>query len=138
MVYAIDTGTDQLAESLKSEKRVKNMPNCNYLDIKEIEADIAVIDVSFVSITKLVPKLSTDFNEIIALIKPQFECEKDYAKKHKGIVKDEKAHLKILQSVTVVLHCMVLKLKGLFLPQYLAETVIKSFCFMQRNKRAFN
>lgn len=113
MVYAIDTGTDQLAESLKSDKRVKNMPNCNYLDLKEIKADIAVIDVSFVSITKLVQKLSTDFDEVIALIKPQFECGKDYAKKHKGIVKDEKMHLKILQAVSSCFTLHGFKIEGI-------------------------
>ena len=102
-VYAIDTGTDQLAESLRKNKRVVNLENTNYLTFdKSIfpGADFAVVDVSFVSLTKLAEKLSKDFNEIIALVKPQFECGKDYAKKHKGIVKDEKMHEKILKDIS--------------------------------------
>ena len=102
-VYAIDTGTDQLAESLRKNKRVVNLENTNYLTFdKSIfpGADFAVIDVSFVSLTKFAEKLSKDFNEIIALVKPQFECGKDYAKKHKGIVKDEKMHEKILKDIS--------------------------------------
>ena len=102
-VYAIDTGTDQLAESLRKDKRVVSLENTNYLTFDKsnfLDADFAVIDVSFVSLTKLAEKLSKDFNEIIALVKPQFECGKDYAKKHKGVVKDEKIHEKILKNIT--------------------------------------
>lgn len=102
-VYAIDTGTNQLAESLKSDKRVVSYENTNYLTFDKSnfsDADIAVIDVSFVSLTKFAEKLANDFTEIVALIKPQFECGKEYAKKHKGIVKDEKMHEKILKDIT--------------------------------------
>ena len=103
-VYAIDTGTDQLAESLRKDKRVISFESTNYLTYDKsnfLDADFAVIDVSFVSLTKLAEKLSKDFDEIIALVKPQFECGKDYAKKHKGIVKDEKMHKKILKDITI-------------------------------------
>ena len=102
-VYAIDTGTDQLAESLRKDKRVISLENTNYLTFDKsnfLDADMAAIDVSFVSLTKLAEKLSKDFSEIIALVKPQFECGKDYAKKHKGVVKDEKMHEKILKDIS--------------------------------------
>ena len=102
-VYAIDTGTDQLAESLRKDKRVISLENTNYLTFDKSNfpgADFAVVDVSFVSLTKLAEKLSKDFSEIIALVKPQFECGKEYAKKHKGVVKDEKMHEKILKDIS--------------------------------------
>ena len=102
-VYAIDTGTDQLAESLRKDKRVISLENTNYLTFDKsnfLDADMAAIDVSFVSLTKLAEKLSKDFSEIIALVKPQFECGKEYAKKHKGVVKDEKMHEKILKDIS--------------------------------------
>ena len=64
-VYAIDTGTDQLAENLRKDRRVKSFENTNYLTFDKFnfpDADIAVIDVSFVSLTKFAEKLSKDFN----------------------------------------------------------------------------
>ncbi len=105
-VYAVDTGEGQLVQQLATDKRVVNLEKTNFLALpKEKFAGVqfVCIDVSFVSITKLVPKLATDFSsgvEIVALIKPQFECGLQYAKKHKGIVKDEKMHKKIVESVT--------------------------------------
>ena len=67
-VYAIDTGTNQLAENLRKDRRVKSFENTNYLNFDKSnfpDADIAVVDVSFVSLTKLAEKLSKDFNEIM-------------------------------------------------------------------------
>ena len=63
---------------------------------------LVCIDVSFVSLKKFSQKLFDDFEsvEIVALIKPQFECGIDYAKKHKGIVKDEKVREKIVEDVS--------------------------------------
>ena len=102
-VYAVDTGKDQLDKKLQADKRVVNLERTNYLnlDVSQFQVDFVVIDVSFVSITKLIKKLSTDFEkvEIVALIKPQFEVGIDYAKKHKGIIKDEKIHKKVLENV---------------------------------------
>ena len=102
-VYAVDTGKDQLDRKLKDDKKVVNLEKTNYLtlDCSKLNIDFVTIDVSFVSITKLIPKLSSDFKkvEIVALIKPQFEVGQEYAKKHKGIVKDEKMHKKVLENV---------------------------------------
>ncbi len=100
-VYAIDTGSNQLAQSIKENKNVVNMSNTNYLEIDKIaDADVAVIDVSFVSLTKFALKLSNEFKEIVALIKPQFEVGLQYAKKHNGIVKDKNLHNKIIKDIT--------------------------------------
>ena len=103
-IYAVDTGEGQLSGKIKNDSRVINLEKTNYLDVpkekfKDVQA--VVIDVSFVSLTKLVPKLAEDFSnvEVVALIKPQFECGLEYARKHKGVVKDEKMHKKVVQNV---------------------------------------
>lgn len=103
-VYAVDTGTGQLSAKILNDIKVVNMEKTNYLNLDKsafADVDFVVIDVSFVSLKILAPKLACDFKsiEIIALIKPQFECGADYAKKHKGIVKDAKMHKKIVDEV---------------------------------------
>ena len=103
-IYAVDTGVGQLDSKILNDKRVLNFEKTNYLTFDKSnfsDVNFVVIDVSFVSLTKLAPKLSTDFEhvEIVALIKPQFECGVEYARKHKGIVKDEKIHNKIKENI---------------------------------------
>ncbi len=105
-VYAIDTGEGQLAKKLLKDKRVKNLEKTNFLSLskdKFSDASFVCIDVSFVSLTKFAKKLFDDFSgktaEIVALIKPQFEVGLEYSRKHKGIVKDEKVHQKVIEKV---------------------------------------
>ena len=103
-VYAVDTGVGQLSEKIKTNPKVINFEKTNYLTFDKsnfADANFVVIDVSFVSLTRFAKKLSTDFDsvEIVALIKPQFECGPEYARKHKGIVKDEKLHKKIVENI---------------------------------------
>jgi len=82
-VYSVDCGTNQLDWKLRSDPRVHVMENTNARDLVpsslDPAPDFAVIDISFISLTKvLVPLcgvLKTPFT-IIALIKPQFELEK--------------------------------------------------------------
>ncbi len=104
-IYAVDTGEGQLDEKIKNNAKVINLEKTNYLQLpkeKISDVQVVVIDVSFVSLTKLIPKLANDFNhvEVVALIKPQFECGLDYARKHKGIVKDAKMHEKIIKNIS--------------------------------------
>lgn len=103
-IYAVDTGEGQLAEMIKNNPKVLDMSKTNFLTLEKekiTDVDFVVIDVSFVSLTKLIPVLASDFDKvkIVALIKPQFECGLEYARKHKGIVKDEKMHEKIIKNI---------------------------------------
>lgn len=98
-VYAVDSGRDQLDESLRSDPRVTNIEGCNarYLDETVIpeKCDCAVCDVSFISQTLIIPAVSDilkDGGIYVALIKPQFECGRDAIGKG-GIVKDKKQHI---------------------------------------------
>ena len=103
LVYAVDVGTNQLAEVLKNRDDVISLEKTNILDfdISNLKIDYIVMDVSFVSIEKLLPaldKMVNEDNSLVCLIKPQFEVGKMFLKK--GIVKDKKLHLKVLENVS--------------------------------------
>jgi 23S rRNA (cytidine1920-2'-O)/16S rRNA (cytidine1409-2'-O)-methyltransferase len=94
-VYCIDVGYGQLAWKLRQDPRVilLERTNIRHLEKERIpdEIDIAVIDVSFISLSKVVPHvlgLLSTRGELVALIKPQFEVGKGEVGKG-GIVKEE-------------------------------------------------
>ena len=104
-VYAIDVGHDQLHESLREDDRVKSMEGINfrYLKREDIEraVDFASVDVSFISLKLILPvavNFLTDNGEMVCLVKPQFEAGREHVNK-KGVVKDEKIHVKILREI---------------------------------------
>ena len=98
-VYAVDVGTNQLVWKLRNDPRVivKEKTNFRYATRDLFEngiPNIATIDVSFISLKHIFIPLKDILNEnddIVALIKPQFEAGKDEVGK-KGIVKDPKTH----------------------------------------------
>lgn len=102
-VYAVDVGTSQLAYKLRNDDRVVVIEQTDIRDIDSHLLDpapnIAVIDVSFISLTKVldsVAELIAPDGQIIAMAKPQFETDKPTADKHKGVIKDDKLRNKIL------------------------------------------
>lgn len=109
-VYAADVGYGQLDWKIRSDARVKpiertNLKNCAFTDIyaeNEPIADLLVSDMSFISLTKVLPNLKTllssDFHEMILLIKPQFEAGKEKVEKG-GVVRDKKVHQEVIQNV---------------------------------------
>ncbi len=101
-VYAVDVGTNQLAEKLLNDERVISLEQTNIVDIPYFpeKIDYFVMDVSFVSIEYLlkdIEKFIDHNNALICLIKPQFEVGKVYMKN--GIVKDRTVHIKVLENV---------------------------------------
>ena len=101
-VYAIDVGTNQLSDQIKNNPKVVNMQQTNFLDVERPlieQADVIVSDLSFVSLTKMSKKFAIASCPIIVLIKPQFECGKEYAHKHKGVVKDKTVQLQCIKNV---------------------------------------
>ncbi len=103
-VYCIDVGESQLDSSLKSEKVVVidnyNARNLSR-DVFAEDIDGAVIDVSFISLTYILDAVSNILKSgctVIALIKPQFECESKRVGKN-GIVKDAKVHERIIRKI---------------------------------------
>ena len=106
LVYAVDVGTNQLAWKLRQDPRVVSMEQFNfrYAEKKdfEVEPSFASIDVSFISLSLILPALHrvlTDQGEVVALIKPQFEAGREQIGKN-GIVKDKKVHQAVLEKVT--------------------------------------
>ena len=96
-VIAVDSGSGQLAESLRRDKRVTVFENYNarYMKREDFEytPELAVMDVSFISATYIIPSVYDvlcDGGEFVCLIKPQFEVGRAGLGKG-GIVKDSKA-----------------------------------------------
>ena len=101
-VYAVDVGYGQLAWKLRTDERVVNMERTNlrYVTPEQIpeKLDLAVMDVSFISIRLVLPavrELLRDDGEVICLIKPQFEAGRENVGK-KGVVRDAAVHLAVL------------------------------------------
>jgi 23S rRNA (cytidine1920-2'-O)/16S rRNA (cytidine1409-2'-O)-methyltransferase len=88
-VYAIDVGRDQLAEKLKHDPRVINLENTNIKDLDSLpeSADLAVADLSYISLRKVLPSIFKLAPEAIVLLKPQFECGPGVVNKQ-GIIID--------------------------------------------------
>jgi 23S rRNA (cytidine1920-2'-O)/16S rRNA (cytidine1409-2'-O)-methyltransferase len=120
-VYAVDVGYGQLAWKIRSDERVKviertNIKNCSFEDIYQKDeeiADLAVMDLSFIAIEKVLPNLkkllNPNFHEIICLIKPQFEAGKSLVDKG-GVVKDKNVHLKVIKKVVDFLQILGYKI----------------------------
>lgn len=118
-VYAIDSGRDQLDETLRHNPAVISLENTNarYLSWDAVGelCDIAVMDLSFISQTLLHPVVVQFLKEdgrFITLIKPQFEVGKSGISKG-GIVKDEKMRRLAVDKVISSATACGLKLSGL-------------------------
>jgi len=99
-VYAVDVGTNQLHPKLRSEARVELREQTDIRNIKKLAPapDIVVIDVSFISLRKVLPSVARLVNSsgiIVAMVKPQFEAINGNLK-HKGVIKNEAMRRQIL------------------------------------------
>ena len=103
-VTALDAGCDQLHPTLARDARVKNIEKYNARDLSRDdvgEFDLAVMDVSFISQTYILPRLSQVLLQTglaITLIKPQFEAGRAALNK-KGVVKDPRDRLLAVRRV---------------------------------------
>ena len=104
-VYAIDVGTNQLAWKIRNDARVVARENINARYLKSDDFpekfDLIVMDVSFISVIKILPALLSLLKEkgkIITLIKPQFEVEKGEVGKG-GIVRDAEKHQQVIKKI---------------------------------------
>jgi 23S rRNA (cytidine1920-2'-O)/16S rRNA (cytidine1409-2'-O)-methyltransferase len=117
-VYAVDVGYGQIDLKLRNDERVSVLEKTNirYLERSAVQddIDIATIDVSFISLLKVIPRvlefLKPD-GEIVALIKPQFEAgRKDVGKG--GVVKDERVHQQVIENIKAGSESMGLEVLG--------------------------
>ena len=104
-VYAVDSGSNKLAEVLKNDSRVISLEGCNarYLTFETIGemCTLAVADLSFISQTLVLPAIFSVLSvngEYVGLIKPQLDCGKSALNKN-GIVKDKKEHVHAIKRV---------------------------------------
>ena len=105
-VYAIDVGHGQLDWKLRNDPRVVCMEKTNirYVTPEDIDekADFSSIDVSFISLTKVLPpvyELLKDQGQVVCLIKPQFEAGREKVGT-KGVVRDSAVHREVIEKVT--------------------------------------
>ena len=103
-VYAVDVGNGQLAWKLRNDTRVVVMEKTNIRYVKPEDIgesiDFASIDVSFISLSKVLPaayNLLGERGEIVALIKPQFEAGREKVGK-KGVVREKSTHIEVIQN----------------------------------------
>lgn len=117
-VYAVDVGHGQLDEKLIMDSRVKNMEGTNIRSVstEDFPREISFIcaDVSFISITKVIPKLSeilSDNGRAVMLIKPQFESTRADIGKN-GIVRSKKAHALAMKNAAAACEAAGLAVNG--------------------------
>ena len=104
-VFSVDVGHGQLDWKLRQDERVVCMEKTNirYVTKEDINAelDFASIDVSFISLTKVlgpVYELLKEKGQIVCLIKPQFEAGREKVGK-KGVVRDIKVHHEVVEQI---------------------------------------
>lgn len=107
-VYSIDVGTSQLDEKLKKNNKVISIENTDFRNIqidkenkfRNDNIDTIVGDLSFISLKKIIDKIVEISPEnIILLIKPQFEVGEDIARKYNGVIDDKKKHIEIIEDI---------------------------------------
>lgn len=120
-VIALDSGKDQLAEQLRRDSRVHCIEgyNARYLSAQDLPyvPNFAVMDVSFISATYIIPALYRALasgSHFICLIKPQFEVGRAAIGKG-GIVKDAKAREGALSSVVAFAEQIGFSCRGVIL-----------------------
>ncbi len=118
-VIAIDVGYGQLAWELRNDERVICMERTNirYVKPEDVQfiADFAVIDVSFISLKKVLPaviNLIGAEGEIVSLIKPQFEAGREKVGKG-GVVREKETHIEVIEEIVDTVIELGLFIKGL-------------------------
>ena len=139
-VYCIDVGYGQLAWKLQKDQRVVLMDRTNirYLTPDKFDSlfELATIDVSFISLDKVLPavyNLLKEEGEAIALIKPQFEAGREFVQKG-GLVKKVEVHQMVIKRVGNNAQKLGFKIQGLtFSPLKGASGNIEYFIYLTKN-----
>lgn len=102
-VYGIDVGQSQVHESIRQDPRVMLLEKTNLRLLERLpeKVDIVTLDLSFISILKVMPailNLIKPSARIITLIKPQFEAEREDIRRG-GVVKDDSVHQRVIQKI---------------------------------------
>jgi len=118
-VIAVDVGYGQIAQCLREDPRVTILErtNARYLkgDQLPYEPELVTIDVSFISLGKIIPAVGGVVREgaqLIALIKPQFEAGRSEVRRG-GVVRDERVHARVIWNVCAVCEVAGFVIQGL-------------------------
>ncbi len=118
-VYAVDVGYGQLAWKIRQDNRVVVIERVNIREIAPSlipePVDLVVIDVSFISLEKVLPsviRFMKPGSELVALIKPQFEVGREHVGKG-GIVRDETARSAAVERIVEFSGQAGLQVKGM-------------------------
>ncbi|MBR4475172.1 MAG: TlyA family RNA methyltransferase [Alphaproteobacteria bacterium] len=103
-ILAVDTGTDQMHKSLRDNPKIDLHEQTDFRVLDDSllrDIDIATIDVSFISVTKILDKLATlpKLRDVVCLIKPQFECGPEISAKYRGVIRDAAVHKAVVENV---------------------------------------
>jgi 23S rRNA (cytidine1920-2'-O)/16S rRNA (cytidine1409-2'-O)-methyltransferase len=107
-VLCVDVGHGQLHQKLRTDPRVISLEKINARNLHTISLprdtfDVVVMDLSFISLTKVLESVWGRVAEggvLVALIKPQFEAEREEADKGAGIIRDPAVHARVVAGVT--------------------------------------
>ncbi len=117
-VYAVDVAYGQLDWKIRQNPAVVVLERCNArklrIDLFNSPLDLAVMDTSFISITKIVPTLIPLFQDtftLLALIKPQFELPRHKVGKG-GVIRDSRLHEEAIEGVVDFAHSLGLRSLG--------------------------
>ena len=103
-VIAVDVGSNQMVDKVKKNAKVSLYEGQDIRTLNKslmLDVDLTTIDVSFISVTKFISIFDNmdNLKEIICLIKPQFECGKEVAKRYRGIVLNNEVHSSVIKDV---------------------------------------
>jgi 23S rRNA (cytidine1920-2'-O)/16S rRNA (cytidine1409-2'-O)-methyltransferase len=116
-VFAIDVGYGDLAWKIRSDPRVTVMErtNARYIEKLDEPVSLVTVDVSFISLTKVLPaivKWLEPSADLVTLVKPQFEADPGQVGEG-GIVRDPKVHEEVVQRIRDFLPQVGLIFRGL-------------------------
>ena len=135
-VYAIDVGYGQLDYRLRQDTRVVAMErvNARYPISLPEKVDLATMDLSFISVEKVIPsvaKLLKDGGYLLVLIKPQFEARREEVGK-RGVIKQPIVHARVLGRFITWLTEHSFRLGGLVASPILGDAGNKEFFVLLR------
>lgn len=138
-VYSVDVGYGQLDWRLRGDERVVSMERTNFRNLEKDaipdNVDGTVMDVSFISITKLLDAIRLflkDGGKGIWLIKPQFEAGRDKVGKN-GVVRDKKVHREVLDRTLMQIMEKHFKILGLdYSPIQGPKGNIEFLCYVEK------
>ena len=140
-VYALDVGYGQLAWKLREDKRVVviERTNIRYYDGTDLDeqVDLAVIDASFISLKSVIPAIVKFLGEgalILALIKPQFEAQREEVGKG-GVVNDPAIHDRVVSDISEFCESLNLEVEGTCASPVFGPAGNKEFFILARKKK---